>query len=88
LHEGRHSPHATNHARAKHCAAAEGCRSGAKTTAPKFKSDAFEAVHASALRKIGVIDTMTMHMFDETCLAGPAPSEQRPIKRPPASTVR
>lgn len=36
----------------------------------KFKSDAFEAIHASALalQKVGAIDKATMREFDETCL--------------------
>lgn len=48
-----------------------------------FKSDAFEAIHASAsaLRKVGAIDKMTMQSFDELCLAEPAPMEPRQIKQ-------
>jgi len=40
------------------------------TTRRKFKSDAFEAIHASALalQKVGAIDKATMREFDETCL--------------------
>ena len=36
---------------------------------PKFKSDAFEAVHsaASGLYKAGGIDKATMREFDESC---------------------
>lgn len=43
------------------------------TSKAKFKSDAFEAIHASAsaLRKVGAIDKATMRSFDETCLAVP-----------------
>ena len=39
------------------------------TTKPKFKSDAFEAIHSSALalRKVGAIDKATMRDFDEAC---------------------
>lgn len=41
------------------------------TTKAKFKSDAFEALHASAqaLQKIGAIDKATLRSFDESCLA-------------------
>jgi putative transcriptional regulator len=48
-----------------------------------FKSDAFEAIHASAsaLRKVGAIDKMTMQSFDESCLTEPAPMEPRQIKQ-------
>lgn len=37
----------------------------------QYKSDAFEAVHASAkaLLKVGAIDKSTMRNFDETCLS-------------------
>ncbi len=40
------------------------------TTTRKYKSKAFEAIHssASALRKVGAIDKVTMHEFDESCL--------------------
>jgi putative transcriptional regulator len=40
----------------------------------KYKSDAFESVHESAiaLHRTGVIDKATMRDFDEACLA-PAP---------------
>jgi len=39
----------------------------------KFKSDAFDAIHASAsaLHKVGAIDKATMRSFDETCLSTP-----------------
>lgn len=52
------------------------------TTRRKFKSDALEAVHASAsaLRKIGAIDKATMREFDETCLAAPPPLAPEQIK--------
>lgn len=53
------------------------------TTKQKFKSDAFEAIHASAsaLLDVGAIDKTTMRKFDDACLA--APHELRPaqIKR-------
>jgi putative transcriptional regulator len=36
----------------------------------KFKSDAFEAIHASAsaLHRVGAISKTTLREFDETCL--------------------
>ncbi len=36
----------------------------------KFKSDAFEAVHSTAvgMYRVGTIDKATMREFDETCL--------------------
>lgn len=39
----------------------------------RFKSDAFEAIHASAsaMLKVGTIDKATMCRFDEACLAVP-----------------
>jgi len=53
------------------------------TTKRKFKSDAFEAIHASAsaLHRIGAIDKATMREFDESCLAVPAPLTPRQIKQ-------
>ncbi len=41
------------------------------TMTRKFKSDASEAIHSSAvmLHKVGAIDKATMRDFDETCLA-------------------
>lgn len=44
------------------------------TAKRKFKSDAFEAIHASAsaLHKVGAIDKATMRHFDEASLAKPA----------------
>jgi putative transcriptional regulator len=52
------------------------------TTKPKFKSDAFEAVHASAsaLLKVGAIDKATMRDFDTSCLAVPARISPQQIK--------
>lgn len=49
----------------------------------KFKSDAFEAIHASAsaLQKVGAIDKATMRGFDESCLAAPAAIAPDHIKR-------
>ena len=40
----------------------------------KYKSDAMEAVHASAsaLFRVGAIDRTTMREFDETCLTVPS----------------
>ena len=40
-------------------------------TARKFKSDAFEAIHASAgaLHRVGAISKTTMREFDERCLS-------------------
>ncbi|MBP7492821.1 MAG: DNA-binding transcriptional regulator [Rhodoferax sp.] len=39
-------------------------------TKMKFKSDAFEAIHASArsLYKVGAIDKATLRNFDDACL--------------------
>jgi putative transcriptional regulator len=53
------------------------------TAKPRFKSEAFEAIHASAraLADIGAIDKATMRDFDETCLAVPARFEPHEIKR-------
>lgn len=50
---------------------------------PKFKSDAFEAIHASAsaLKKIGAINQTTMRKFDESCLAVPEVLAPAQIKR-------
>jgi putative transcriptional regulator len=51
-------------------------------TKPKFKSDAFEAIHssASALLKVGAIGKATMRKFDQSCLAVPAEIEPQQIK--------
>ena len=40
---------------------------------PKFKSDAFEAIHSSVsgMLRAGTIDKATMRHFDETCLTVP-----------------
>jgi putative transcriptional regulator len=50
---------------------------------PKFKSDAYEAIHssASALFRIGAIDQATMREFDESCLTVPAPLAPKSIKK-------
>ena len=49
----------------------------------KFKSEAFEAIHASAqaLLKVGAIDKATMREFDESCLSAPPDIDPRQIKR-------
>ncbi len=43
------------------------------TAKPRFKSDAFEAIHssASALHRVGAIDKATMRTFDEASLIKP-----------------
>lgn len=53
------------------------------TARPKFKSDAFESIHASAqaLLKVGAIDKATMRNFDEACLAVPPVFEPEQIKQ-------
>lgn len=50
---------------------------------PRFKSDAFEAIHSSAmaLHKIGVFDKATMRRFDESCLIKPPVFAPGDIKR-------
>lgn len=55
------------------------------TAKRKFKSDAFEAIHssASAMFKVGAIDKVTMHRFDESCLIAPtafAPAEIKQLR--------
>ena len=49
----------------------------------KFKSEAFEAIHASAtaLHKVGAIDKATMRRFDEASLAVPAQIKPAQIKQ-------
>lgn len=52
---------------------------------PKFKSDAFEAIHSSAaaMFKVGAMDKATMRHFDETCLSVPtaiAPAEIKQLR--------
>ncbi|MFW2228435.1 type II toxin-antitoxin system RelE/ParE family toxin [Rhizobium sp. CRRU65] len=48
----------------------------------KYKSDAFEAIHASAeaMHKIGTIDKETMRSFDESCLVSPGELDPEEIK--------
>ncbi len=50
---------------------------------PKYKSDAFEAIHGSAtgMFRAGTIDKATMRRFDESCLTVPLPIEPAQIKR-------
>jgi hypothetical protein len=52
-------------------------------TKPKFKSDAFEAIHdaVSGMYRAGTIGKTTMRQFDETCLAAPTPIQPAQIKR-------
>lgn len=49
----------------------------------QFKSDAFEAIHASAnaLLKVGAIDKATMREFDQNCLALPESMAPQQIKQ-------
>lgn len=53
------------------------------TAKPRFKSDAFEAIHASAsaLHKVGTIDKATMRHFDEASLVKPAMFAPAEIKQ-------
>lgn len=50
---------------------------------PKFKSDAFAAIHsiAQGLYRVGAIDKTTMREFDESCLLVAAEIEPQQIKR-------
>lgn len=50
---------------------------------PKFKSDAFEAIHSSAsgMFRAGTINKATIRHFDETCLTTPAVFAPVEIKR-------
>lgn len=52
-------------------------------TKPKFKSEAFAAIHASAtaLHNVGAIDLTTMREFDASCLATPEVLAPQQIKR-------
>ncbi len=53
------------------------------TTKPKFKSDAFEAIHSAAqgLHRAGAIEKATLRDFDVSCLAerddAEAPGDRR-----------
>jgi putative transcriptional regulator len=50
---------------------------------PKFKSDAFAAIHSTAqgLYRAEAIDKTTMREFDECCLVVPTEIEPQQIKR-------
>ncbi len=50
---------------------------------PKYKSDAFEAIHDSAagMFRSGTIDKATMRRFDASCLTVPPPIEPAQIKQ-------
>jgi putative transcriptional regulator len=52
-------------------------------TKPKFKSDAFEAIHSSAtsMFEVGAIGKATMRTFDASCLAAPSPLNPVQIKK-------
>jgi putative transcriptional regulator len=52
-------------------------------TKHRFKSDAFEAIYASAraLHKVGTIDKATMRDFDIACLSSPKPFAPNQIKQ-------
>ena len=53
------------------------------TAKRKFRSDTFEAIHASAtaLLEVGAIDKTTMRDFDESCLATPPEIDSEHIKQ-------
>jgi putative transcriptional regulator len=53
------------------------------TTQPRFKSDAFEAIHSSAqaLFKVGGIDKATLRNFDASCLVVPSQIKPGQIKK-------
>lgn len=50
---------------------------------PKFKSDAFEAIHsaASGMFRVGTIEKVTMRHFDATCLTALTAFAPADIKR-------
>jgi putative transcriptional regulator len=50
---------------------------------PKFKSDAFQAMHTSAcaLLKIGAINKTAMRGFDKSCLTVASDTQLRKIKK-------
>jgi putative transcriptional regulator len=52
-------------------------------TKPKFKSDAFEAIHSAAagMYRAGTIGKTTMRHFDESCLLAPVQIQPSQIKR-------
>jgi putative transcriptional regulator len=49
----------------------------------KFKTDAFEAIHASAsaMYKVGAINKATMRNFDASCLTAPPSLKPQQIKK-------
>ena len=50
-------------------------------TKPKFKSDAFAAIHSSAraLHKVGAVSKSTLREFNESCLAAPGGIKPKPV---------
>ena len=52
-------------------------------TKPKFKSDAFEAIHSNVagMYRSGTIDKTTMRYFDEKCICMPSELDPVQIKR-------
>ena len=52
-------------------------------TKQKYKSDAFEAIHSTAVafHSVGVIDKATMRQFDESCLTVPPSIKPAQIKQ-------
>ena len=52
-------------------------------TKSKYKSDAYEAIHASAraLHAVGVVNKTTMRGFDVACLRAPAEIKPKQIKK-------
>ena len=52
---------------------------------PKYKSDAYEAIHSSAqaLFAVGGINKATLRNFDESCVVVPAVIEPEQIKKNP-----
>lgn len=52
------------------------------TKKPRYKSDAYEAIHSSAkaMYKVGTIDKATLRSFDDSCLTGPVSLEPDEIK--------
>jgi putative transcriptional regulator len=62
--------------------AAKGSQRVVHTTAPRYKSDLFEAIHSSAsdLRSIGAIGKQTMREYDQLCIEPPTEISARKIK--------
>jgi len=52
-------------------------------TKRRFKTEAFEAIHSSAtaLYRVGAIDTTTMRSFDASCLTVPPTLKPQQIKK-------